>query len=366
MLPITLDLLTNTRNRPFLRDAKTYSIRGLKGVVAHWTANTDKGAHAKANRNYFNNTSRFASAHYLVDDHSIIQCIPDNEVGYHVGAMFYKADGERIKEGVLTPNYFLVGFEMCVNSDGKWEKTYRNSVELAAHLLHKYELTIHDLYRHFDITGKDCPKMMLEETKWAAFKEDIAKEMAKIAPVQSGKGRVTSSELNVRSGPGVQNGILSKLKKDDSVRYFEENNGWLRIGNGRWVSQKYIETIFTTRRGQIVDPTGANVRSGPGGGLPVIDALPNGVLVRVTDQQGDWSELGEGRWVHSKLIQPLTSQVGTVVGTNELNTRQGPGTTFKILRKLDKGDVVDVFEKQDKWLRIGQSEWVFNQFISLV
>lgn len=365
MLPITKDLLTSTRNRPFLRDEKAYSIRKLKGVIAHWTANEGKGANAKANRNYFNNTDRYASAHYIVDDKTIVQCLYDNEVGYHVGANIYKADGNRIKEGSLTPNYFVIGFEMCVNKDGDWKKTYKNSVDLAAFLLRKYEFTINDLYRHFDITGKDCPKMMLAEKDWQAFKTDIEKAMSDDATIQIATGKVNTKELNVRSGPATTNGIVTKLAQNAEVDIFEEKNGWYRIGVGRWVSKQYVDLVFNTWLGEINSPTGANVRSGAGASSAIVDARPNGTVVRIIGQSGSWLKIADKQFIAQSLVQPLNPQKGVVDGTNELNTRQGPGTDYKILRKLSKGDVIQIFEEQDGWLRIAHSEWVYERFVKI-
>lgn len=163
-------ILTNT-NRP-----KDKLIK-IKGVVMHWTANTGRGADAVANRNYFNTTDRACSAHYIVDDHQIIQCIPDQEVAYHVGSALYTSIGEHLREKPYTPNYFLLGIEMCVNCDGKWADTYYNAVELAALLLKKYKLGINSLYRHFDITGKDCPRMMVNDKEWNKFKTAVAAKL---------------------------------------------------------------------------------------------------------------------------------------------------------------------------------------------
>jgi len=101
MIPITQKFLTN-HNRPARRNASFYSIRTLKGIIAHWTANPHKGANAIANRNYFNTATRRASAHYIVDDHSIIQCMPDHEVAFHVGAKKYKPIGEGMIENNLS------------------------------------------------------------------------------------------------------------------------------------------------------------------------------------------------------------------------------------------------------------------------
>lgn len=170
MLPIQKMLLTNN-NRPGKK------IINLKGIVIHWTANTAKGANAVANRNYFNTTANDASAHYIVDDKTIVRCIPDDEIAYHVGASNYTAIGNQIREGSYSPNYFLIGIEMCVNSDADWNKTYQNTIELAAYLLNKYNLSIDDIYRHYDITGKDCPKMMLAEKEWERFKNNVKTHM---------------------------------------------------------------------------------------------------------------------------------------------------------------------------------------------
>ncbi len=367
MLPIKKELLTNKTNRPYLRDQVKYSIRELKGIVAHWTANTKAGADAHANRNYFNGSAMYASAHYCVDDGEIIQCIPDNEVGYHVGANNYRPDGEKImgKSG-LSPNYFLVGFEMCVNSDGNWEKTYKNSVKLAAHLLLKYQFSLDDLYRHHDITGKDCPKMMLTAASWGQFKKDIEKEMANDLgwPIKSAKV-VDADTLNIRSGAGAAFSLLGKLNKGDAVEIFEEKSGWSSIGKGRWVSSKYLRITSTTQFGIINDPTGANVRSGAGGNFAIVDALPVGVMVAILETNDRWLRVGSEMWVSASLVNILETQSGKVVGTDSLNARSGAGTNFPIVKKLLKDEEVTVFETSGSWLQVGKNQWVFKSFIQL-
>lgn len=188
MLAITEMLLSN-HNRPRKKMVQ------LKGIVVHWTSNTNRGADAVANRNYFNTTHHAASAHYIVDDKRIIRCIPDDEIAYHVGAGRYTSLGNSMRSGKHSPNFFLIGIEMCVNNDGDWRKTYQATVELAAYLLRKHNLTADSLYRHFDITGKECPKMMLEEKAWNAFKVKITNEMIRIKVVVNGKRLNTSPVL---------------------------------------------------------------------------------------------------------------------------------------------------------------------------
>lgn len=157
-------LLTSKRNRPYLRSKKAkYVIDNIEGIVIHWTANTDKRADAVANRNYFNSTNTYASAHYIVDDKNIVQCIPDNEVAWHVGDFPKLSNLPRRKEikNKKGPNYALIGVEMCVNKDGDWVSTYNRSISLVRSLMKKHNLGIDQIYRHYDITGKDCPIMFL-------------------------------------------------------------------------------------------------------------------------------------------------------------------------------------------------------------
>lgn len=172
MLPVKEIPLTN-HNRPHKKIIKP------KGIVVHWTANEAIGANAVANRNYFNTCQRACSAHYIVDDKTIINCIPDNEVAYHVGGYKYTKIGQSLIEGVYSPNFFLLGIEMCVNTDGNFALTRKNTIELIAHLLSKGHFSIYNLYRHYDITGKLCPKMLIPQDIWDNFKIEVQSQFIK-------------------------------------------------------------------------------------------------------------------------------------------------------------------------------------------
>ncbi|MEK4343281.1 N-acetylmuramoyl-L-alanine amidase [Brevibacillus sp. FSL L8-0710] len=175
---ITDMFLTNKTARPGTKITP-------RGLVIHWTANEGKGANAVANRNYFNKPTTEASAHYCVDDKQIVRCLPENEMGYHVGAKSYKPDA--LKRLSSYPNNCTIGIEMCVNSDGDFRETYRSTVELAADILKRYGWTTDNLWRHFDITGKNCPAYFVSDDAarrftglsasqaWAKFKDDVHK-----------------------------------------------------------------------------------------------------------------------------------------------------------------------------------------------
>lgn len=158
MFSIQTRLLTpNEYSRPQTK------LKSVQGVVIHWTANEGKGADAEANRTFFENRKAgktgFGSAHYIVDNTEIVQCIPDKELAYHVGATKYKTT-----QFGSYPNDCLLGIEMCVNSDGNFKVVYEQTVQLAATLVKKYKLNPDtDIVRHYDITGKNCPGMFTSD-----------------------------------------------------------------------------------------------------------------------------------------------------------------------------------------------------------
>lgn len=157
---IDVQLLTvNPYSRPGTQTDK------IKNIVIHYTANP--GTTAKQNRNYFENLkdakTTKASSHFIVGlDGEIVQCIPTWEVAY--------ASNDR--------NGDTVSIETCHKTeDGSYtEETYRSMVQLTAWLCEKFHLTEKDIIRHYDITGKICPKYFVEdETAWAQFKQDVKK-----------------------------------------------------------------------------------------------------------------------------------------------------------------------------------------------
>lgn len=171
---------------PFSRPGK--KLIGVRGVVIHWIGNA--GTSAQMNRNYFESlkkqrqakNARYASAHFIVGiKGEIIQCLPVDEWAYHVGAKVYKS--ETVKKLSAYPNNCTLGIELChPDWSGRFtEATLASAVELTATLLKQFGLTPQDLYRHFDITGKNCPKYFVEKSEaFTAFKMTVERQLINI------------------------------------------------------------------------------------------------------------------------------------------------------------------------------------------
>lgn len=135
----------------------------ITGIVVHYTANP--GSTAMDNRNYFEGLKDShitkASSNFVVGlDGEIVQCVPTWEVAY--------ASNSR--------NHDTVSIECCHPDDtGKFnDATYRSMVQLCAWLCLKFDLNENDVIRHYDVTGKNCPKYFVEnEDAWKTFRKDI-------------------------------------------------------------------------------------------------------------------------------------------------------------------------------------------------
>lgn len=136
----------------------------VNGIVIHYTANP--GSSARSNRDYFENlkTTHTAkvSSHFIVGlEGEIVQCIPTAEISY--------ASNDR--------NSDTIAIECChPDETGQFnEATYDSMVHLTAWLCKKFDLNSEQVIRHYDVTGKDCPRYFVEHTDaWEQFKADVA------------------------------------------------------------------------------------------------------------------------------------------------------------------------------------------------
>lgn len=148
-MKITEDLIKKgSRNRPGSKNSCLY-------ITVHDTANKKKGANAAAHAKYIKTIKDCTSWHYTVDDTEIYRHIPDDEKSYHTSDKF--------------ANENSIAIELCVNADGNFEKTLQNAATLVRTLARKHNIVEENICRHYDWTGKSCPKSLIESEKWEEF-----------------------------------------------------------------------------------------------------------------------------------------------------------------------------------------------------
>ncbi|MGM9537282.1 MAG: N-acetylmuramoyl-L-alanine amidase family protein [Candidatus Onthomonas sp.] len=155
---VTVDLIPlNEYSRPGV------PLEGVSAIVIHYVGNP--GTTAQQNRDYFASLAKTGeesvSSHFVIGtDGTIIQCIPLDEKSY--------CSNHR--------NADTISIECChPDAEGAFtEETRAALVSLVRYLAHGYALSYDDVIRHYDVTGKICPKYYVEhEEAWTDLKDEI-------------------------------------------------------------------------------------------------------------------------------------------------------------------------------------------------
>ena len=163
---ITQDWIpTNEYSRPGLALGK------INNIVVHYVGNP--GTTAEANLGYFktlantsvNTSGTKASSNFVVGlEGEVLECMPIYEEAY--------CSNNR--------NSDTLSIEVChPDADGKFNSaTYASVTRLCAYLCNELGLTEDDLIRHYDVTGKQCPKYyVLHPEAWEQFKADVGSRL---------------------------------------------------------------------------------------------------------------------------------------------------------------------------------------------
>ena len=136
-------------------DTKQFFADGQPSIITiHWVG-PYPGQIPDIVRDYWINSGGEASAHYIIKDDECLQCWPENKVAWHAGC----ASG----------NKSSIGIEIIpCNKEGEFsEKSIQTLKELIA------TFPKMPIIRHYDWTGKDCPKYYIDNNKWTELLNKI-------------------------------------------------------------------------------------------------------------------------------------------------------------------------------------------------
>lgn len=204
-MQIIQQLLTpNKFTRPGL------ALKSIDAVAIHYTG--DPGATAKNIHDYFNGScvsaGRYASCHFTVGlGGEIIQLIPESEWAYCTNRA----------------NSHTLSIETChPDSTGRFTAAAEKSlIELSAALCQRHDLNplADGLIRHYDVTGKCCPKYYVDHPGlWVQFKQAVADCMAGKPYLLPSYGTTvgyspavcdTTHNFNLKKGATYQFGVMS-------------------------------------------------------------------------------------------------------------------------------------------------------------
>lgn len=284
-------------------------VRQKKWIVIHETGNSSKGADAKNHSTYLKNLAKanttYVSWHYTVDDHAIYHHIPDNEIAYHA------SDG-RVEGG---GNMASIGIEICVNSDGNFDKARDNAAWLTAKLLKEHNLTIGAVKQHHDFApdGKNCPQTIRDKGLWNNFLQAVQKYYG--VTNSSSSSNTTNTIVPVfKVGQVVQFNGTKHYKSSDAIQGYICKPGKVKVNN--------VYRVGKSRHPYMVIAVS-------GGGSTAYG----------------WVDATDLQEIAVKTFMPYTVRVTA----NVLNVRSGPGTKYKVTTSIKKNEVYTIVEEKNGW-----------------
>ncbi len=213
---------------------------------------------------------------------------------------------------------------------------------------------------------------------------------------------VNVDKLNLRSGPGTQNGFVGQAKKGEQLAVITKKGDWYQIqvgGKTAWAAGWLVsvQEVPVPSRGKAIGSTSAggqvavvkgnfvNVRSGPGTNYGLVGKVKQGDRMTITGQKGDWYKVQSGNtggWVANWLITVQNNAASTapaksspasggkvaLVNASILNIRSGPGTGFVVAGKAKQGEKLTVIEQSGDWYKIQAGNlngWVAGSLVSV-
>lgn len=192
----------------------TRPLKNIKYIPVHYTGN--KGDTAKNNVDFFaTGNKREAGAQFFVDQQgNVWQSIPMGTTAWAVGLGGGKPDyskGGASLYGKCT-NYNSVSIELCDCATKDPSDAMIKAVkELVKHIQSKCP-NAKTICRHFDVTGKECPKRMSGKNnkKWEDFKKAITGEKTTSKTSKASSVLTAPTITLVKGSKGEQVKLLQK------------------------------------------------------------------------------------------------------------------------------------------------------------
>lgn len=220
------------------------SVRTLKPqyIVIHYT-----GAEGTAadNVNYFNGGNRDASADIFVGHKGELLAYNNDISGrysWHCGGSLESAHHPYY--GKCT-NANSIGIELCTHQiNGLWtftKETVDAAVEVTKYLMAKYSIPATNVIRHYDVTGKSCPRV----SGWGAIGGDSAWQAFKSRLTNTLTPTTTSTLYRVRktwTDSDSQKGAFTN--KDSAIECAKQNTGYKVFdSNGKQIYPEVQEMV---------------------------------------------------------------------------------------------------------------------------
>ena len=201
--------------------------------------------------------------------------------------------------------------------------------------------------------------------------------------IGAGTVKITTTALNLRTGPGLSYRVIKVLKGGTKVTLTGKTaRGWAQLINGKstgWSSMQYLASATTGRPaiiGKRVATADLDIRTTSGANAKTVAEVKKGTALSVTGaiQNGRAQIIYKGaiRWVTAKYLTNLKSNLpappklpkitGTRYATATLNIRSTYADKYKLITEVPRGTKLNItgvvkngrmqiiFEKAVRWV----------------
>jgi len=209
------------------------------------------------------------------------------------------------------------------------------------------------------------------------------KDLPQSKRIGAGTVKITTTALNLRTGPGLSYRVIKVLKDGARVPMTGKTaRGWAQLVNGKstgWSSMQYLASSTTGRPaiiGKRMATADLDIRTTSGAGGRTVAEAKKGTALSVTGaiQHGRAQIIYKGavRWVTAKYLTNLTSNLpslpklpkitGTRYATATLNIRSTYTAKYRLITEVPRGMKLSitgvvkngrmqiVFEKTVRWV----------------
>jgi cell wall-associated NlpC family hydrolase len=187
-------------------------------------------------------------------------------------------------------------------------------------------------------------------------------------------GKISGSDVNLRSKPDTNSAVLGKLQAGDKLYLTTLKNDWYEVSVPArdlkgWVHSDYVHEFPKVE----VKGTQVRLRDAPNTDSDIKDTLDNGEVFYEYERKNGWvkvasSASGINGWVKGDFVRATDrspSRPYSVQG-DDVNFRASPQVDADIIARLPQGTQVQVFGRNEKWSYIqvqGRYGWMYSEYL---
>lgn len=337
-------------------------------VTIHNTWNTATASQEIA---YMQSNDKAISFHWAVDEKEAVQGIPMDRNAWHAGDGTYGKGNRRT---------IAIEIARSRSPESLSNGAEDNGAILTAMLLKQFDLTVDDVVKHQDWSGKYCPHRILDEKGWATFLNKVEDEYQKLSGVKtevqpavikegSFKVKVTAlNGVNIRENPTTDADIEGLTYHNEVYTIDKTTTGkgakeWGHLENGQgWIALDYTTRLIENQAKPTIKPevvrvtaSTLNIRQQPNLSGKIVGAITDkGAYAIVEKQEADsyvWGRLKSGSgWIALKYTTStakpaeVQKQSGIFKFNTTVNVRELASTASRKITTYQPNQTVNIRE----------------------